>query len=82
MSNIDEVYLNYKFQSSLVYEIIGSVSILIIGLYLDNVLPSAHGLRKPWLFVFRPSFWGCGRCKTQRQSNKTFANGVLSPDSD
>ena len=32
---------------------------LVVGLYLDNVLPSAFGLRKPWYFLFQPSYW-CG----------------------
>ena len=30
---------------------------LLLGLYLDNVLPSAYGLRKPWYFFCSPSYW-------------------------
>ena len=30
---------------------------LVVGLYLDNVLPNAFGLRKHWLFCITPSFW-------------------------
>lgn len=30
---------------------------LLLGLYLDNVLPSAYGLKKPWYFFCSPSYW-------------------------
>lgn len=28
-----------------------------LGIYFDNVLPSAYGLRKPWYFCCSPSYW-------------------------
>jgi ATP-binding cassette, subfamily A (ABC1), member 3 len=28
-----------------------------LGIYLDNVLPSAYGLRKKWYFCFTASYW-------------------------
>ena len=28
-----------------------------LGIYFDNVLPSAYGLRKPWYFCFTASYW-------------------------
>ena len=30
---------------------------LWLGIYLDNVLPSAYGLRKPWYFCFTSTYW-------------------------
>jgi len=33
-----------------------------IGIYLDNTLPHAYGLRKHWCFCLSPKFW-CGRNK-------------------
>jgi len=37
-----------------------TISLIItfwLGIYLDNVLPSAYGLRKPWYFCFTASYW-------------------------
>ena len=37
-----------------------TISLIItfsVGIYLDNVLPSAYGLRKPWYFIFTKSYW-------------------------
>ena len=31
-----------------------------IGLYFDNVLPTAYGLRKPFYYCLTPNYW-CGR---------------------
>lgn len=30
---------------------------LFVGLYLDNVLRGDYGLKKPWYFIFQPSYW-------------------------
>jgi ATP-binding cassette subfamily A (ABC1) protein 3 len=51
-SNIGEVYENYRFSVCLGMMAVSFVIFLVIGLYLDNVLPSAYGLRKPWYFLF------------------------------
>jgi hypothetical protein len=29
----------------------------LLGIYLDNVLPSAYGLRKHWCYCLSPSYW-------------------------
>lgn len=43
-----------------------------VGIWLDNVLPSAYGLRKGWCFCCSPHFW-CGR---SRKSKKERGNTV------
>ncbi|BBN17980.1 ABC-2 type transport system permease protein [Marchantia polymorpha subsp. ruderalis] len=30
---------------------------LLLALYFDNVLPDANGVRKPWTYFLRPSYW-------------------------
>ncbi|GLE02082.1 hypothetical protein PINS_up010920 [Pythium insidiosum] len=37
--------------------LLDSVLLLVIGWYLENVLPQSFGVRKPWYFIFQPSFW-------------------------
>lgn len=57
MATVNDVYQNYKFQTGLVVMVISLVVFTCIGIYLDNVLPSAFGLRKPWYFLFTSRYW-------------------------
>ena len=54
---IDSVYNNYRFVDSLIIMTISLMITFWLGIYLDNVLPSAYGLRKPWYFCFTSSYW-------------------------
>jgi hypothetical protein len=56
---------------------------LIIGLYLDNVLPSAFGRRKPFYFCLSPSFWrGAARrrVKIVNKSSSSFETEANDPN--
>jgi hypothetical protein len=55
--NVDTLYQNYKFSTCLIMMCISFLIFLWLGIYLDNVLPSAYGLRKPFYFCFTSSFW-------------------------
>lgn len=57
--------------------IIMTISLIItfwIGIYFDNVLPSAYGLRRPWYFFLTRSYWFAaknnGNNSTRSQSSK------------
>ncbi|CAM6104749.1 unnamed protein product [Calypogeia fissa] len=39
-----------------------------LALYFDNVVPDANGVRKPWTYFIRPSYW-------TGKGNKTFEGG-------
>eukprot|EP00350_Pseudokeronopsis_sp_OXSARD2_P004322 CAMPEP_0170541864 /NCGR_PEP_ID=MMETSP0211-20121228/1473_1 /TAXON_ID=311385 /ORGANISM="Pseudokeronopsis sp., Strain OXSARD2" /LENGTH=123 /DNA_ID=CAMNT_0010844741 /DNA_START=299 /DNA_END=666 /DNA_ORIENTATION=+ len=43
---------------------------LLLGLYLDNVLPSAYGRKKSWYFCISPSYWR-GHRRTAKIEHKT-----------
>ena len=48
------------------------VSLLLffwLGIWLENVLPSAYGLRKGWCFCLSPHYW-CGKPKLSRNARK------------
>lgn len=49
-SNIGTLYNNYSFTICLRMLTLSFFFFLIVGLYFDNVLPSAYGVRKPWYF--------------------------------
>ena len=36
---------------------------LFLGYYLQNILPHDYGVRRPWYFIFTPSYWGCKKRK-------------------
>lgn len=65
---INETYQNYRFSDCLVIMAIAFMLTLWIGIYLDNVLPSAYGLRKPWYFCFTSSYWFGSKSKSSSES--------------
>ena len=65
------MYANYRFVDSIIYMTISLVITFWVGIYFDNVLPSAYGLRKPWYFCFTKSYWfGANQRNTIRIHNK------------
>ena len=56
-NNSNELYLNYRFASCLWMNVVTFVSFSLLGLYLENVLPAAVGVRKPLWFPFTKAFW-------------------------
>ena len=54
----------------------------LLGLYLDNVLPSAYGVRKPWNFLCTKKYWrGYEESEVhRRQQAKDAEAGRLRPD--
>lgn len=59
-------YKNYKFTVCLGMMSVCFMLFLTLGLYLDSVLPSAFGLRKPWNYFILPSYW----CQTKNSNLK------------
>ena len=45
LANLNEVYNNYRLSDCFILMTISFFVFLILGLYLDYVLPTAHGLR-------------------------------------
>lgn len=56
-NNIMTLYQNYAIGKGLIVMTISLFLFMFAGLYLDNVLPSAYGLRKPWYYCLTPTFW-------------------------
>jgi ABC-type multidrug transport system ATPase subunit len=48
---------NESLHVSLFMLVVDSFFWLLIALYLNRVLPSAYGVRRPWYFPFSSSFW-------------------------
>ena len=57
MDNISDVYEYYSFTGCLLMMVASFFLFMTLGLYLDNVLPSAYGMRKPWFFCCSRRFW-------------------------
>ncbi len=56
-SNATEFSYNFRFSTSLLMMVGDAAIYAIIGLYLDNVLPSPEGVRKHPLFFLSREFW-------------------------
>ena len=55
--NMSEVFKNYRFSTTLWMNVVSFFVFSLAGLYLENVLPSAVGVRKPLWFPFTKEFW-------------------------
>lgn len=56
-SNIGTIYYNYSVGTAIYMLLISFFVGLIVGIYLNNVLPSKDGSREPWNYLFKPSYW-------------------------
>ncbi|OXA58482.1 ATP-binding cassette sub-family A member 3 [Folsomia candida] len=41
--------------------LVTSVIYTLLAMYLESVLPTKYGVRKPWYFIFLPSTWGLNK---------------------
>lgn len=57
--NSGYVYENYSFQTGMLFLAANAVIYSLIGIYLDQVLPSDYGVPKPWNF--------CCKCKKSKR---------------
>ncbi len=60
---------HYSVYHSFLFYLIDFFLYLLIGLYLNNVVPTARGYRQSLLFFLQPSYWcpGCGGSKRLSQ---------------
>lgn len=56
-SNAREVADNYVFSNALGFLVLDFFIYGLIGLYLDNVIPSATGVRQPFYFFLTKEYW-------------------------
>jgi len=62
-------FTNYSVLIMFVMLILDLLLYFFLGYYLQNILPHDFGVRKPWYFIFTPSFSGCKKKKSQLNSN-------------
>ena len=48
----------YKITYALIFFVVDFFYLLLLGLYLDNVVPGVGGIRKPLYYFLMPSYWG------------------------
>ena len=64
--DVTENYLNYSMSTCYIMFTIDFFIYLILGFYLQNVIPHEYGVAKPWYFIFLPSYW-CGDCFSKKK---------------
>ena len=55
--HIPENFDNYSLKTTYIMFLIDFFVYLLIGFYLENVLPKEFGIQRPWYFIFSPSYW-------------------------
>ena len=61
--DVFHVFTNYSVFLMFLMLIVDLLLYLFLGYYLLNILPHDYGVRKPWYFLFTPSYWGCKKRK-------------------
>ena len=69
LKNIFYTFTNYSVLIMFIMLIADLLLYFFLGYYLQNILPHDFGVRKPWNFIFTPSFWGCKDKKNTIKNN-------------
>ena len=80
-STLDTEIENYSVADSIMMLILTSVIMLVLGLYLQEVLPNEYGTPRKWYFFLKPSFW-CGSKAPKARSavDESVRSSLLSPN--
>jgi len=62
LEKLNVLYNNYSVGNMYAMLAFNFILYLILGFYLENVLPQEFGIQKPWYFVCQKSFW-CRKSK-------------------
>ena len=63
LKDIFYVFTNYSVLIMYIMLLANLFIYLFLGYYLQNILPHDYGVRRPWYFIFTPSYWGCKKRK-------------------
>jgi len=74
-------YKNYSVRDGMLALIFDSVVLLVIGFYLEAVMPKTYGPRRHPLFFLLPSYWrgSCGNKHRNTIVNRSDTSVVYSP---
>ena len=84
MDNMRLQFENYSMASCFIVMMVSLCLFFSIGLWFDNILPSAYGLRKSCCFCCLPSYW-CGRGRRSERAAKKGSRNAIdaeNPDDD
>jgi ATP-binding cassette subfamily A (ABC1) protein 3 len=57
--NLNSPYLNYTYEEGMGMLVIDLVLFVVLGLWLDKILPKQYGQRESCCFCISPTYWGC-----------------------
>eukprot|EP01138_Halocafeteria_seosinensis_P011391 gb/GECG01011634.1/.p1 GENE.gb/GECG01011634.1/~~gb/GECG01011634.1/.p1 ORF type:complete len:2040 (+),score=216.84 gb/GECG01011634.1/:1-6120(+) len=55
--NLYRKYNNYTFGHGMGMLVLDFLLYTVLGWYLDQVVPSEFGIKRPWYFIFTPDYW-------------------------
>ena len=71
--HVNENYFNYSMGTCYIMFTVDFFIYILLGYYLQNVVPREYGVQKPFYYIFMPSYWfGCCSCcnKEENESKK------------
>lgn len=72
-----QLYNNYSFRTALIMMSVSAITFMLLGMWLDAVLPSKYGKRRSVCYCLSPSFYGCCRQNRRRNGNGEEENQYL-----
>jgi ATP-binding cassette subfamily A (ABC1) protein 3 len=79
-SAVDYSINNFQFSYALIMLAVDIVIYTILGLYLDSVVPSPSGVRKPLYFFLTPEFWSSGKTASAKKAENERNTVLLYPN--
>jgi ATP-binding cassette subfamily A (ABC1) protein 3 len=71
----------YSFNTTLGFLFIDTILYIVLGWYLEQVIPRQYGVAKKWYFLLTPSFWKeVFPCSKNRASHETSYNSFSEAD--
>ena len=67
--DLDQNHLNYSITTCYLMFTLDFFIYLILGWYLQNVIPHEYGVSKPWYFFFMKSYWCGASSKDKNKKN-------------
>ena len=81
--HVNKNFVNYSMATCYIMFTVDFFIYILLGYYLQNVVPREYGVQKPFYYIFMPSYWfgSCSCCnKEENESKKKIEQELEKPD--
>ena len=70
--HVNENFVNYSMATCYIMFTVDFFIYILLGYYLQNVVPREYGVQKPFYYIFMPSYWfgSCSCCNKEENESK------------